>query len=110
VFSKAIFQGGFFDGTKFSCKQAQQYSMYRDDVIQQVRAIAKNHYEGMKALDMGNSEPVVQKKDLAEQLQARLSGFAIEELSWLYTTLELKGYATLITNDTVTFSKDFIGE
>lgn len=84
--------------------------MYIDKLISQTRYIAKTHYEGMKRLEMGESDPAMTKIDLFEKLKAFIPEMTEADMAPLYSELQQNGYATLITNDTVTFSKDFIGE
>lgn len=79
-----------------------------DKLIEQTRFIARTHYEGMKRLKMGDSDPEILKEDLCQQLKAFVPRMNTELLHPLYDALKEKGYATLITNDTITFSKDFI--
>jgi hypothetical protein len=64
----------------------------------------------MKRLDMDQSDPAMLKDDLFEKLKAFLPGMVRDDMAPLYHELEANGQATLITNDTITFSKDFIGE
>lgn len=81
-----------------------------DKLIEQTREIIKTHYEGMESLCMGSSNPAILKKDLHEQLSVFLPDIDTHNLHPLYDALKDKGYATLITNDTITFSKSFIGK
>lgn len=79
-----------------------------DELVAQTRSIMKTHYEGMQRLQMGESDPMITKEDLCQQLQSFKPSITHTDLAPLYHTLEEKGYATLITNDTITFSKDFV--
>jgi hypothetical protein len=80
-----------------------------DTLVAETRKIVKTHYEGMERLDMEDSDPAMLKTDLYEKLKAFLPNINEADIAPLYSELESKGYATLITNDSVTFSKDFIG-
>ena len=84
--------------------------MNTDTIVAKTREIAKTHYEGMERLDMEDSEPAMLKTDLYEKLKAFLPIIKEADMTLLYSELESKGYATMITNDTVTFSKDFLEE
>ncbi|MCD6064391.1 MAG: hypothetical protein K0R82_2302 [Flavipsychrobacter sp.] len=64
----------------------------------------------MKSMSMEESDPAMLKDQLFEKLQAFLPDMKKEDMSELYRELETSGDIMLITNDTVTFSKDFIGE
>ena len=78
-----------------------------NDVIARVREIARTYYEGMKANDM-DSEPAILKKDLVSELRAKSPALQDGYIARVYNTLRERGDITLITNDTVTFSKDFV--
>lgn len=80
------------------------------ELIEQTRKIVKTHYQGMKRMEMEDSDPEITKADLCQQLSSFVPGMQPDLLQPLYTALDEKGYATLITNDTITFSKSFIGE
>jgi len=78
-----------------------------NDVISKAREIVKAHYEGMKANDM-KTDPAMLKKDFQGELQAKIPGVQDNYITKLYAALEERGDITLITNDTITFSKDFV--
>lgn len=80
-----------------------------NDLIEHTRIIMKNHYEGMVKAQMADSDPEIRKEDLCLQLQALLPGVAEVNMHYLYQALEEEGYARLITNDTITFTKGFVG-
>lgn len=79
-----------------------------NDVITRVREIAHTHYEGMKANNIDN-EPAMLKKDLVGELRAKSPALQDSYITKVYNTLQERGDITLITNDTITFSKDFAG-
>lgn len=80
-----------------------------NELVEQTRKIVKTHYDGMKRLEMADSDPEITKEDLCQQLKSFVPGMGPDQLHPLYDALNEKGYATLITNDTITFSKSFIG-
>jgi hypothetical protein len=80
-----------------------------NELIEKTRTIMKTHYEGMVKAHMGGSDPEIRKEDLCQQLNAVLPDAGLENMRPLYNALEEKGYAKLITNDTITFTKDFVG-
>ncbi|RYD55338.1 MAG: hypothetical protein EOP56_16555 [Sphingobacteriales bacterium] len=80
-----------------------------NDLIEKTRNIMKTHYEGMVKVNMGSSDPEIRKEDLCQQLDALTPEERIENMRPLYNALEEKGYAKLITNDTITFTKEFVG-
>lgn len=79
-----------------------------DTLVAETRNIVKTHYEGMERLNMDSSDPAMMKTDLYEKLKVLVPLMREADMAPLYSELESKGYATLITNDTITFSKDFI--
>ncbi len=84
--------------------------MHIDRLIEQTRDIVKTQYEGMERLSMEESDPAILKDDLFEKLQAFIPGMTKDDMTILYRELQMSGDITLVSNDTVTFSKKFIGK
>lgn len=64
----------------------------------------------MERLSMEESDPAMLKDDLFEKLLAFVPDMQKDDMAPLYRELQTSGDITLISNDTVTFSKKFIGK
>lgn len=81
--------------------------MDTEALIRQTKSIMHSRYAEMMKQKMGHSDPAATRKDLYAQLKAFFPALQQEDMAALYGALELRGYLTLLTNDTATFSKGF---
>ena len=77
------------------------------ELISQTRSIVKDHFAGMENLEMGDSDIDVLRKDLKEQLQTEHPEIDDVTMRQLYDELDKQGHIKLLTNDIVTFKKEF---
>lgn len=78
-----------------------------NELIVKTQSIVKDHYAGMKNLEMGDSDIDVLRKDLMEQLRTEHPEIDDATMRHLYDELDKLGHIKLLTNDIVTFKKEF---
>lgn len=82
--------------------------MNTDALIAKAKQIAQDHRQSMKELDMQDSDVDIMRSDLEGQLKTEYPEISDQDMQQFYDALNQKKYVKLISNDIVTFDKDFL--